>query len=82
MMLMAVRGRLMEVNETHHFVIVDKGSEDGVRIGMTFDLLRGTGLVGRATVVRLRPHLSACDVIRTKTPGPLQIGDLAVQSGP
>ena len=82
MMSMVVRGRLMEVNETHNFVIVDKGSDDGVRIGMAFDILRGTASVGRATVVRIRPHLSACDILRAKTPGPLQIGDLAVQSGP
>ena len=82
MMSMTIRGRLMEVNETHNFAIVDKGSEDGVRIGMVFDILRGMGPVGRATVVRLRPHLSACDIVRAKTTSPLQIGDLAVQSVP
>lgn len=78
---MPVRGRLVEVNEPHNFVIVDKGSVDGVRVGMTFDVLRGAGSVGRATVVRVRPQLSACDIIRSNTPGPLQAGDLVVQSG-
>ncbi len=78
---MPVRGRLVEVNEPHNFVIVDKGSTDGVRVGMTFDVLRGAGSVGRATVVRVRPQLSACDIIRSNTPGPLQAGDLVVQSG-
>ena len=79
-MLLTVRARVLEVNDPHNFVVLDKGSEDGVRVGMTFDLLRGAGMVGKATVVRVRPQLSACDVIRSKTPGPLQIGDIAVQS--
>ena len=77
-----VRGRLMEVNREHHFIVVDKGSLDGVREGMAFDLLRSGSTVGRATVVRVRPQLAACDVVRAKTPGPLQVGDVAVQSGP
>lgn len=81
-MSMPVRGRLVEVNEPHRFVVVDKGSMDGVRLGMTLDILRGGSTVGRATVVRVRPQLSACDVVRARTPGPLQVGDVAVQSGP
>ena len=76
-----VRGRLMEVNREHNFIVVDKGSLDGVRMGMTFDILRSGSLVGRATVVRVRPQLSACDIQRSKTPTPVQVGDAAVQSG-
>ncbi len=82
MMATPMRMRLMEVNEQHNFVIMDKGSDDGVRLGMVFDVVRGTGTVGSTTVVRVRPHLVACDIIRAKTPGPLQVGDLAVQSSP
>lgn len=78
---MPVRGRLVEVNADHNFVIVDKGSLDGVRVGMTFDIMRGSGAVGRVTAVRVRPQLTACDIVRANTPGPVQIGDLAVQSG-
>ena len=77
----SVRGRLVEVNEPQDFVVVDKGSDEGVRAGMTFDLLRGTRAVGRATAVRVRPHLSACDIVHGQTPGPLHVGDVAVQSG-
>lgn len=81
MMSLPIRGRLLEVNDPHHFVIVDKGGQDGVRVGMVFDIVRGASSVGRATVVRVRPQLSACDIIRAKTSGSLQAGDLAVQSG-
>ena len=80
-MSMPVRGRLVEVNDPHQFIVVDKGSQDGVRVGMVFDIVRGSATVGRATVVRVRPQLSACDIFRAKTPGPLQTGDQAVQAG-
>lgn len=76
-----VRGHLIEVNEPHGFVVVDRGSEDGVHVGMSFDLLRGTELVGRAVAVRVRPQLSACDIAGAHISGPLHIGDVAVQSG-
>ena len=80
-MSMPVRGRLVEINETHQFVVVDQGSQDGVRMGMSFNIIRGSTTVGKATVVRVRPQLSACDLLRAKTPGPLQVGDQAVQAG-
>ena len=80
-MAIPVRGQVVEVNEPHHFIVVDKGSMDGVSVGMTFDILRGASTIGRASVVRVRPQLSACDILRAKTSGPLQAGDQALQSG-
>lgn len=80
-MSVPVRGRILDVNDSHNFIVVDKGSMDGVRVGMAFDIQRGSSSVGRATVVRVRPKLSACDIIRSKTASPLQPGDVAVQSG-
>lgn len=76
-----VRGRLMEVHPDHNFVVMDKGSEDGVRLGMTFDIVRSGNVVGRATVVRVRPQLSACDVFRSGASEVPQVGDAVVQSG-
>lgn len=81
-MAIPVRGHVLEVNQPHNFLVMDKGSVDGVRVGMNFDVVRGAETVGRVSVVRVRPQLSACDIVRAKTPGPLQAGDLAVQSGP
>ncbi len=77
-----LQGRVIEVNEPHNFLVVDQGQEAGVALGMAFDILRGASTVGRATVVRVRPKLAACDIVRARTPGPLLIGDLAVQRGP
>jgi hypothetical protein len=77
-----ISGRVLEVNAAHGFVVVDRGSEDGVRVGMTFDILRGPDPVGRVAVMRARPNLAACDVIRAHTPGSLRPGDAVVQRSP
>ena len=76
-----IRGRVLEVNRMHNFVVLDKGSEDGVRAGMRFDVLRAMQPVGQATVIRVRPQLAACDLVPAGTPGLVQVGDLAVQNG-
>jgi hypothetical protein len=76
-----IRGRLLDVNPSHNFVVLDKGGQDGVRVGMRFDILRGGTPVGQASVVRVRPKLSACDIVRAKTSGRLEVGDNAVQTG-
>jgi septal ring factor EnvC (AmiA/AmiB activator) len=77
-----VRGRVLESNAQHQFIVIDQGSMDGIRVGMVFDLLRGGALVGRATAVRVRPKLTACDLIRASSPSTVQIGDIAVQHVP
>ena len=76
-----VQGQVVEVNESHGFIVVDKGSLDGVRIGMIFTILRGGTVVGRASVVRVRPQLCASDIVRAGTPGSLEVGDVAIQNG-
>ncbi len=73
-----VRGRLLEINEMHQFIVMDQGSQHGVREGMTFDILRDATPVGRVTAVRVRPTLSACDIQPAHTSVPLRIGDTAV----
>ena len=75
----SVQGRVVEVNEAHQFVVVDQGREDGILLGMTLDVIRGTARVGRVRVVRVRPQMSACDVIRSDTVDPLQVGDAVAQ---
>ena len=76
-----VQGRIVEVNEPHNFVVIDQGQDNGVYLGMTFDIRRGPTTIGRATVIRVRPQLAACDIIRVNTSGSIVIGDLAVQRG-
>lgn len=73
-----LQGRLVDINEQHQFVIIDKGLQDGVREGMVFDLRHGETFAGEATVIRVRPQLAACNFRRARSAPPLRIGDLAV----
>ena len=75
---MGARARVIEVNHQHHFVVLDKGAEDGLRVGATFNVLRGGAPVGAVVAVRVRPRLAACDVMPSRSPEPLQVGDLAI----
>ena len=75
-----VQARILEINASRNFLIVDKGSLDGVGTGTTFSLTHAGRPAGRATVVRVRPKLSACSITRTETGGMPQVGDIAVQS--
>ncbi len=77
-----VRARLVEVNASHRFIVIDKGATDGVRVGMTFNLVRGGGTIGQAIAVRVRPQLAACDLVGSRTAGAPQVGDLAIQRRP
>ena len=72
---------MVNVNERQRFVIIDKGSEDGVREGMAFDIVQQGSLVGRATAVRVRPKLAACTLLANGRTSPLIAGDLVVQRG-
>ena len=80
--LPVVSGHLVDVNEQHQFVIIDKGTMDGVREGMMFNILRSDTPIGLVTAVRVRPQLTACNIMRTVSPQPLRVGDLAVQRSP
>ena len=73
-----LRARVLEVNAQHRFVVLDKGIEDGIQVGTTFNILRGGVPVGAVVAVRVRPRLTACDVMPELSPEPLQVGDLAV----
>ena len=73
-----LQGHLVDVNDQHQFVIIDKGLRDGVQEGMVFDIRHGGTFVGQATVVRVRPQLAACNLRRTVSAQPVRIGDLVV----
>lgn len=74
-----LHARLVTANQQQRFVIIDHGSQNGVREGMVFDILQRGAAVGRATAVRLRPKLAACNLVMADGAGAIMPGDLAVQ---
>lgn len=77
-----IRAQVVEVNEPHRFVVVDKGANDGVPVGMIFDVLRGGAKVAQVVAVRVRPQLAACDVVTSQSPAFPRIGDVVIQRNP
>ncbi len=79
--LRSLRAQVVEVNDVHRFVVLNKGTSDGVQMGMTFDLLRGGSIIGQVVAIRLQPQLTACEIVGEGTALP-EVGDLAIKSTP
>lgn len=77
----AIRGQIVEVDAANHFIVVDRGSDHGVRAGVTFEVVRGGVVVGQATASRVRPKISACDVTQLAPQLVPQVGDQIIQRG-
>lgn len=74
-----VQARVIDVNPTHQFLVIDKGAADGLYLGMSFDVLRDGQPIGQAVVIRVRPRVSACNIILSHADESVRPGDLAVQ---
>jgi len=78
----AASAHLLEVDMAHQFVVIDRGSDHGVRVGAAFDLVRNGVAIGQATASRVRPKITACDVTAVATGATPQVGDQAIQRSP
>lgn len=76
-----LEGRILVTDQAQGFVVINKGARDGLAVGMRVEIFRGNKSLGRATVVSVRPQLSACDVVHAEPPESLQVGDRAVVHG-
>jgi len=70
--------RVLDVNASYRFIVIDEGGDDGVLPGMVFDVLRDGTTIGSVTATQVRDHLTACDVDVSSTPSSFQVGDVAV----
>jgi F0F1-type ATP synthase membrane subunit b/b' len=77
--LRALQTRVVDLNEVHQFVVLGKGSEDGMQLGMQFEILRGGARVGQVVIIRVQPRLAAAEIITGKSTGLPQVGDLAIK---
>ena len=77
-----IRAKVVALNPDHGFLVINQGSEDGVRVGMTFDVRRADQTLAQAVTVLLRQRLAACDLINADASNAIHVGDLAVQRGP
>ena len=78
----SIRSRVIDSDEAHGFVVLDKGSDDGIQMSMTFEIMRGDQTVGQVTAIRVRSHLSACTLVSARSSSFPKVGDLAIQYVP
>lgn len=57
-----ITGKIIEVNETERFAIVDVGRADGTSVGMHFEVFRDGKSIALLEVIEQRDKFSACDI--------------------
>ncbi len=74
-----VSAQLVDIDESHRFVVVNKGRLNGLHEGMVLDIVRDSTSVGQVAVVSVRPQSAACNILSAPDDLPLHVGDLAVE---
>lgn len=70
----ADQAHIVSINSDNNFVIIDIGEKDGVKMGDSFRVYRGSKEIGRLEVIQLRRDISAADIKKRFTQ--LQVGDV------
>lgn len=71
-----LKGRVLSVNKTNNFVVVDLGEDSGIHVGDSLDVYRGEEKVSTLEVIQVRKAISAADI---KQKGAIDIGDVVVR---
>lgn len=69
--------RVLDVSPQLRLVVLDVGSQQGVRVGMPFEVFRGARLVGRVRVVEVRQRVAGALIESVEQGGTFQAGDTA-----
>jgi DNA repair exonuclease SbcCD ATPase subunit len=69
-------GQVLALNEENNFVITDLGEDDGVKVGQTFSIYRGTQKIASVEVIQTRKEISAADIKNVNSGAKIKIGDM------
>ncbi len=72
--LPSLRGTILKVNREYDFVVLNRGSGDGVHTGVRFRVLDGDREIGEVTATRVLPDMTVADIDRARTHRPLRTG--------
>jgi len=70
---LASAGKVLAINRDNNFVVIDIGSDKGVKIGDVFEVYRDNQNLGRVEIIQVRDKISACDIKKESTP--INVGD-------
>jgi vacuolar-type H+-ATPase subunit I/STV1 len=68
------RGTILKVNPDYNFVVINRGSSDGVVSGARFKVLDGDREIGEVTATRILPDMTVADINTTQTYRQLRTG--------
>ena len=74
----ALSGKIVAVNPTWNFVIIDLGKNDSVVEGLTMVLYRGDKMIGKVKTVTVDAQTSVADVLPGTPASAIEIGDQVV----
>lgn len=74
----ALSGKIVAVNPTWNFVILDLGKNDSVVEGLTMVLYRGDKMIGKVKTVTVDAQTSVADVLPGTPASAIEIGDQVV----
>lgn len=72
--LPSLRGTILKVNRDYDFVVLNRGSGDGVYTGVRFRVLDGDREIGEVTATRVLPDMTVADINRARTHRQLRTG--------
>ena len=75
---MSLSGRILAVNPTWNFVILDLGKNDQIVEGLTMVIYRGEKMIGRIKTVTVDAQTSVADVLPGTPAAGIEVGDQVV----
>lgn len=79
-----LEGKILAVNETYHFVVINLGEHHGMIKGSEITMKRGSQILGEAKVTSVEPLTSVADLVMKSIPKgiTIQSGDSILYQGP
>jgi predicted RNase H-like nuclease (RuvC/YqgF family) len=74
----SLSGKIVAVNPTWNFVILDLGKNDGLPEGLTMVIYRGEKMIGKIKTVTVDAQTSVADVLPGTPASALEVGDQVV----
>jgi len=68
--------KIVRYDSHYSFIVIDKGSVDGMESGMEFVVVKDGAEIGRIQVVKVKENVSACDVREMMSEAYLKDGDI------
>jgi len=71
--------QVQHVNNVYQFIIINAGSQDGLRSGSVINVIHGDRIIGKASVQKLKPDLSAAVLLPEWSIATVEVGDFVTQ---